>query len=129
MLVISRRIGETVRIGDAIQLILVEVRGDKVRLGVEAPSDIPVHREEVWNALHGPQSRAIIDAAWLAWNDGIVLRLARAIVEGGNYDALPILADALEEAGCLDADILGHCRNCACDTRSSWVVDMILSAS
>src|SRR5689334_15161807 len=129
MLVLSRSENEGVAIGDDIQLTVVEIRGDKVRLGVVVPKEIPVHRQEVYDTIHGRQAPAVIDPAWLAWNDGTVLRLARAIFEQGNYDALPILADALEEAGCVDADILGHCRSCGPDVRSSWVVNRILSAS
>ncbi len=129
MLVLSRSKNEGVVIGDDIQLTVVEIRGDKVRLGVVAPKDMPVHRQEIYNAIHGLQAPAVIDPAWLAWNDGTVHRLARAIAEQGNYDALPILADALEEAGCVDAEILGHCRSCGPNVRSSWVVNGILSAS
>ena len=50
MLVLSRLVGESLRIGD-IQVTVVEIRGDKVRLGIEAPLDVPVHREEVWAAI------------------------------------------------------------------------------
>ena len=50
MLVLSRQKGESIRIGD-IQVTVVEIRGGKVRLGVEAPLDVPVHREEVWVAI------------------------------------------------------------------------------
>lgn len=47
MLVLSRKKNERIVIGDEISITVVEVRGDKVRLGVEAPREIPVHREEV----------------------------------------------------------------------------------
>ena len=47
MLVLSRKIGERIRIGDNVTLTVVRVQGDKVRLGVEAPSDVSIHREEV----------------------------------------------------------------------------------
>jgi carbon storage regulator CsrA len=129
MLVVSRKKNETIHIGDGIALCVAEIRGDKVRLGIVAPKEMAVHREEVWKLLRGRLSRAMLDPAWLAWKDGTVRRLARAIAEKGNYDALPILADALEEAGCSDADILGHCRSGGHDARSSWVIDLILAAS
>ena len=48
MLVLSRKKNEKIRINDNITLVVVEIRGDKVRLGVEAPAEVPVHREEVW---------------------------------------------------------------------------------
>ena len=129
MLVLTRRTNEIIHIGDGIVLTVVEIRGDTVRLGLVAPQETAVHRKEVWDALYGPGPRVILDPAWLTWNDGTVPRLARAIAEEGKYDALPILADALEEAGCSNAYILSHCRSCGQDARSSWVVDLILSAS
>jgi carbon storage regulator CsrA len=129
MLVISRRVGESVVIGDDIVLTVAEVRGNKVRLAVAAPTETAVHRAEVWNLLYGPESRVVLDSAWLTWQDGTVFRLARAIAEEGDYAALPILADALEEAGCADAAILKHCRSAGRYIRRSWVVDHILSSS
>lgn len=51
MLVLSRKKDESVIIGDAIEITVVEIRGDKVRLGVVAPRDIPFHRREVWEAI------------------------------------------------------------------------------
>lgn len=51
MLVLSRKTGESIIINDNITVTIIEIRGDKVRLGVEAPSDIPVHRQEVWEAI------------------------------------------------------------------------------
>jgi carbon storage regulator len=51
MLVLSRKKGERVMISDNITLVVVEIRGDKVRLGIEAPKEVPVHREEVYNDI------------------------------------------------------------------------------
>lgn len=51
MLVFSRKTDEVIRIGDHITVMVVEVRGDKVRLGIEAPRDVPVHRGEVYDAI------------------------------------------------------------------------------
>lgn len=48
MLVLSRKQDEAVRIGEDVIVTVVEIRGDKVRLGFTAPGDIPIHREEVW---------------------------------------------------------------------------------
>jgi hypothetical protein len=64
--------------------------------------------------------------AWLAWNDGTVVKLAQAIYEDKAFDRLPILADALEEAGCQNQDILGHCRQPGPHVRGCWVVDLLL---
>ena len=51
MLVLSRKRNESVIINDNITIVIVEVRGDKVRLGIEAPKDVPVHRKEIYDAI------------------------------------------------------------------------------
>ncbi len=51
MLVLSRKKGESVIIRENIVVTVVEIRGDKVRLGIEAPEDVPVHRREVYEAI------------------------------------------------------------------------------
>ena len=51
MLVLSRKKGESIVINDNITIVVVDVSGDKVRLGVEAPASIPVHRREVFDAI------------------------------------------------------------------------------
>lgn len=62
MLVLSRKAGEKIFIGNDIVLTVVEVRGNKVRLGVEAPSDVPVHREEVFEAIKTSQPKTPVAA-------------------------------------------------------------------
>ncbi len=52
MLVLSRKKNESIIINDDITVVVVEIRGDKVRLGVEAPKEVPVHRREVFDAIH-----------------------------------------------------------------------------
>ena len=51
MLVLSRKKNESIVINDDITIVVVEIRGDKVRLGVEAPKEVPVHRREVYDAI------------------------------------------------------------------------------
>ena len=51
MLVLSRQRDESIVIGDNIVITIVDIRGDKVRLGIEAPGEIPVHRQEVFEAI------------------------------------------------------------------------------
>ena len=51
MLVLSRQRDESIIIGDNIVITIVDIRGDKVRLGIQAPKEIPVHRQEVYEAI------------------------------------------------------------------------------
>ncbi|MEM1224892.1 MAG: carbon storage regulator CsrA [Planctomycetota bacterium] len=51
MLVLSRKKNESIVINDNIKIVVVEIRGDKVRLGVEAPREVPVHRQEVYESI------------------------------------------------------------------------------
>jgi hypothetical protein len=77
-----------------------------------------------------------VDAAWLAWQDGTVAQLARAAYEDrrlpeGQLDParLALLADALEDADCTDAELLGHLRGPGPHVRGCWALDLVLSKS
>jgi len=59
MLVLSRKCNESIIIGDDIMVTIVDVRGDKVRVGVEAPQTVSVHRHEVYNAIHKTTSQIL----------------------------------------------------------------------
>jgi hypothetical protein len=78
--------------------------------------------------IFGPPPLRCVSAqrSWLAGNGGTVLKIAQAIYEDRTFDRLPILADALEEAGCDNADILDHCRGPGPHVRGCWVVDLLL---
>lgn len=52
MLVLSRHRDESIMLGDDVKITIVDIRGDKVRLGIDAPSALPVHRQEVYDAIH-----------------------------------------------------------------------------
>jgi len=58
MLVLSRQRDESIIIGDNIVITIVDIRGDKVRLGIEAPTEIPVHRQEVYEAIQRENAKA-----------------------------------------------------------------------
>jgi carbon storage regulator len=58
MLVLSRQRDESIMIGDKIAITIVDIRGDKVRLGIEAPGEIPVHRQEVYEAIRRENRQA-----------------------------------------------------------------------
>lgn len=53
MLVLSRKKNESIMINDNIKITVVDIRGDKVRLGIEAPREVDVHRQEVYDQIHG----------------------------------------------------------------------------
>ncbi len=72
------------------------------------------------------QSPPAVCAAWLAWGNGKVPNLAAAIYADRAFDRLPVLADALEDAGCGDADLLGHLRLPEPHVRGCWAVDLLL---
>ncbi len=66
MLVLSRKKNEKIRIGDDITIAVVEIYGDKVRLGIEAPKEVPVHRQEVYEAIkkqEGEESETVDEAS------------------------------------------------------------------
>jgi len=71
-----------------------------------------------------PFRPAAIDQSWVS---STVTALAQAIYEDRAFDRLPILADALEDAGCTDTDILAHCRAGGKHARGCWVVDLLLN--
>jgi carbon storage regulator len=58
MLVLSRKKNESIVINNDITVTVVEIRGDKVRLGIVAPKEVPVHRQEVYDAIHGKSGAA-----------------------------------------------------------------------
>ncbi len=57
MLVLSRRTDEQIIIGDDVVITVIEIRGDKVRLGITAPNDVSVHREEVYQAIQNDKKK------------------------------------------------------------------------
>jgi hypothetical protein len=67
-----------------------------------------------------------VNPAWLKWHNSAVVKLAQGIYADQSFDRLPILADALEEAGCDDPDMLDHLRGPTPHARGCWVVDALL---
>jgi hypothetical protein len=79
------------------------------------------------NDLVGDLFRSVVvDPTWLVWNDGTVKKVAQAIYDERRFHDLPILADALEDAGCTNADILAPCRGPGPHVRGCWLVDLLL---
>jgi hypothetical protein len=68
-----------------------------------------------------------LDPAWLKWQDATVLRMATAIYEERAFDRMPVLADALLDAGCDEEAVLAHCRQQgSIHARGCWVLDLLL---
>jgi hypothetical protein len=76
--------------------------------------------------LGNPFRTAFIDPEWLKLKDGTVRKVVQTIYNDLAFDRLPALADALEEAGCNDVDILTHCRGEGPHVRGCWVIDLLL---
>lgn len=76
--------------------------------------------------LGNPFRLVVLDSAWLTWNDATIPKLAQMIYDERRFEDMPILADALIDAGCHDADILSHCRQSSAHVRACWVLDLLL---
>jgi hypothetical protein len=90
--------------------------------GVEEAALAGLAREIFGN----PFFQAVIDQSWLTRRDGAVVKLAQAIYADRVVERLHVLADALEDAGCTDADLLGHLRGPGPHVRGCWALDLIL---
>jgi hypothetical protein len=79
-------------------------------------------RDVVGNPFH----EVAVEPAWLAWNDRVVPNLAQLIYDEQRWEDLPILGDALEEAGCREQGLLDHCHGAGLHYRGCWVVDLAM---
>jgi hypothetical protein len=81
---------------------------------------------DILRDLYGnPFRRVQAEPSWLKWNAGALPKMAQAIYDERANDRLPLLADALEDAGCTAAAILDHCRGPGPHVRGCWVVDLL----
>jgi hypothetical protein len=80
------------------------------------------------DVVGNPFRPVAVDPAWLSRNDCNVVRVADSVYASRDFRELPFLADALEDAGCADADILGHCRGPGPHVRGCWVLDLFSEA-
>ncbi len=74
MLILTRRVGESIRVGDDVVVTVIEVRGDSVRVGIDAPRSVQVHRQEVYEELRRANAAALSP-------DDLALQALRAVVE------------------------------------------------
>jgi hypothetical protein len=70
-----------------------------------------------------------INPAWLTCHGGLLVSMAQRMYDSRDFSDMPVLADALEEAGCTNPDILGHCRSGGEHVRGCWVIDSLLGKS
>jgi hypothetical protein len=110
----------------ALGFILFLIDRVAVRLGRTANEE-QAHQAAILRDLFGnPLIPQVCSQAWSSWRSGMIPQLAQAIYTDRAFDRLPLLADALEDAGCTDAAILEHCRGPGPHVRGCWVVDLLL---
>ena len=97
----------------------VPVSSEPLPLGARA-SDL------VREVFANPFRPLVIEPEWLACNHGAVKHIAEQIAATGNFADMPILADALEDAGCCDEELLRHCREERTHIRGCWALDAVL---
>ncbi len=88
------------------------------------PRPMRYHRDPLPRRKSAPSAAEV--TVWLAWNNNAARALARAIRDFGRREAFPILADALQEAGCTNADLLDSCRTGDPDVDGAWVLQILL---
>lgn len=125
------------RVADTIQVaILRDIIGNPFRKGWYCRECGVVGQEDVYDAEgdgkgHSGCWKSVIDRVavgrkQLVWNDGQIPKMAKVIYEHRTFDQLPILADAFEDAGCVDQVILNHCRSDGVHVRGCYVLDLLL---
>jgi hypothetical protein len=89
----------------------------------EASCQCVLVRDILGNPFHPVPT---LDPGWLRWNDGTVRSMAQTVYDERAFGRLPVLADALEDAGCADVVLLGHLRDPGVHVRGCWALDLIL---
>jgi hypothetical protein len=106
--------------------VLVNVEEGAADSGYLTVPQLRAQAAERFRCLCGNPFRPVdLDPAWLTWNGGCVRDLAAAIYRDRAFDRLPILADALEDAGCVNADLLTHLRGPGPHVLGCWALDLI----
>ena len=98
-----------------------ETAQDQARLAATRPQV-----EMLFDMLVDAPRRHRVDPGWLVWNDGTVRKMATAIYADRDWSTLPMLADALEDAGCADQELLKHLRGPGPHVRGCWALDLLL---
>jgi hypothetical protein len=104
--------------------LVAENDSQRRAINVAERKELSLLRDEIFGP--SPDSPVPIAPAWLRWNCQTIPAIARRIYEERAFHDMPILGDALEDAGCTDATILDHCRSERPHYLGCWVVDAIL---
>jgi hypothetical protein len=99
-----------------------EARATAEAAALEQQAQAELVREVFGNPFRPPQ----IEPAWVSWGNGAAVALARVIYDNNQFEDMPYLGDALEDAGCADERMLGHCRTPGGHARGCWVLDLLL---
>jgi hypothetical protein len=108
--------------------IIRTVAGALAQSGPEREPYRAVSREQcnlLREILGNPVNPVRAAPSWLHWNDDCVVRIARSINDGRRYHEMPILADALIDAGCTSEDLIAHCRSESVHQRGCWALDLL----
>lgn len=97
--------------------------GDRAASNTERKEHARLFRDLIFNPF---RPLPTIAPSLLHWNDATIPKLAQFIYDERRFDDLPILADALIDAGCANTDILEHCRSGGPHVRGCWVLDLLL---
>lgn len=109
-----------------------EISSDRLNQSWQTPAEclefLGMLQSEVLDVARSRRRESLlVDPHWLQANGSAVRNIAQAIQQDWTFDSLPILADALEEAGCEDVNLLSHCRQPREHGPSCWVVELLLS--
>jgi hypothetical protein len=119
----------------AVSWVVVACRNQAVRPGERRPGAVrrlaekqtrQVLADLLRDVFGNPFRPAAVAPTWLAWHGETVPKLAQSVYDERAFERLPILADALEEAGCADAALLGHLRSPGPHARGCWALDLLL---
>ena len=109
--------------GDFAECLSTLMKTDPILMGPHYKADHPRFVQMIRDIFGNPFRPVAADPAWLT---STVVALARGIYDDRAFDRMPILADALQDAGCDNDDVLGHCRGPGPHVRGCWVVDLVL---
>jgi hypothetical protein len=119
--------GEVVRFA---QMAVASSRSESVTaddpLGAIHAAEATFQASAFRDIFGNPWRQVLVDPSWLSWGGGTVRTLSQTIYDERAFESLPVLADALEDAGCSDTAILGHCRGGGVHVRGCWVLDLLL---